>query len=219
MFTSAAVTMTLALVPCKHPASTGAVARSRSPRNDADRCYYGSVDAEGNVVEVETAKRMQSPIQTPHPSLTALNVVDVQFECFSRGRFSDIEAAFAFVSPQIIQQYSLDFARFRQILEKPGFEGIIGCTSWSVMGTSSPSDDVVFVKLKLLPKPIPGCVRISGISDQGGISWPAFYTWQLVRQKTEPFVDCWMLEQMSPEPPPIDVDVRDDTPLVAPAEK
>ena len=42
------------------------------------------------------------------------------------------------------------------------------------MGTSQPSEDVAVLTLRVLLKPIPGCVRTSGVAEQGGITWPAF---------------------------------------------
>ena len=68
-------------------------------------------------------------------------------------------------------------------------------------------------ELRVLPKPFAGCMRFSGLADQGGITWPSFYKWELRRQDAEPHAGCWMLEQMSPRRPPIDVDLEDEPSL------
>ena len=58
------------------------------------------------------------------------------------------------------------------------------------------SDDEAAVRLRVLPRPIPGCVKLSGMADQDGITWPAFYSWQMRRQAGGEFDGCWMLYQM-----------------------
>ena len=47
-------------------------------------------------------------------------------------------------------------------------------TGHKVLDTSQPSEDVAVLTLRVLLKPIPGCVRTSGVAEQGGITWPAF---------------------------------------------
>ena len=71
------------------------------------------------------------------------------------------------------------------------------------------------VRLRVLPRPIPGCVKLSGMADQDGITWPAFYSWQMRRQAGGEFDGCWMLYQMQQAPPPIDVESDGGTPRVA----
>ena len=65
--------------------------------------------------------------------------------------------------------------------------------------------------MTVMLEPVPGCMRTAGVADQQGITWPAFYKWEMRR------VDgSWMLEQMTPEPPPIDVPAEPvGTPLLA----
>ena len=74
---------------------------------------------------------------------------------------------------------------------------------------SSPQDTAT-AKLTVLPAPIPGCVRTSGVADQGGITWPTHFEWILKKQAD----GCWMLDTMNSEPPPMG-DVADAEPLLA----
>ena len=174
---------------------------------DADRCYYGDVDENGDLVKVEK-KKQRGPALKPSPELSALEVAEEQLQLLSAGSYSDIEDAFAFVSPKIIELNKMDAAKFREVLESPVFDGLIGCNSWNV---TMASDDVsyevaseegyVAFELRVLPKPFAGCMRFSGLADQGGITWPSFYKWELRRQDAEPHAGCWMLEQMSPVAP------------------
>ena len=53
----------------------------------------------------------------------------------------------------------------------------------------------------MLPKPIPGCVRTSGLAGQQGITWPTYFKWELRNVDGK-----WMVDQMVPEQPPIDVE-------------
>ena len=151
----------------------------------------------------------------PSPSLTPAEVVDAQFQSFSRDCMQGVEDAFQFVSPTIIEQYSMDAAKFKQILSGLQFEGILGCYSWNVTSTNEPSDDRIVMNLRVLPKPITGCVKSSGVAGQDGITWPSFYEWELVRASEGEYADCWMLEQLRPRRPPIDVASEDGTPRVA----
>merc|ERR1712048_875802 len=65
-----------------------------------------------------------------------------------------------------------------------------------------PSEDTAIVGVRILPKPITGCVRRSGVAGQGGLTWPAFYRWQLGRRPAgSELAGCWMLEQMIPISP------------------
>jgi len=169
-------------------------------RMDSDRCYYGDVDANGMPVVLE--KKQRGPSLKPSPDLGPAEVVAEQFGAFSSGTLSDLEDAFAFVSPKIKKQHNVDVQAFRKILEGIRLNGIIGCTSWEVMGEPLyPSEETAEVGVKIIPKPLAGCVRISGVGDQGGITWPAYYKWQLGRPVSGPLAGCWLLEQMIPVSP------------------
>lgn len=187
-----------------------------SVRLDEDRCYYGKLDADGNVLledEVEVLDRVEPP--TPSPLLSVEDVVNAQFQALSYGDRKGILAAHAFVSPTIVQEMGVDAERFEAILGGIAFEGLIGCASWTITGTNTLSDDEAAVRLRVLPRPIPGCVKLSGMADQDGITWPAFYSWQMRRQAGGEFDGCWMLYQMQQAPPPIDVESDGGTPRVA----
>jgi len=192
-------------------------ARTRPIRLDEDRCYYGAIDSDGNVLD-DDIKADAAPAVVPDPSLSPSEVVDAQFKALSRGG-PGLAEAFAFVSPKIIEQYSIDLQRYREILNGYAFEGLIGCSSWTVLNSLSPTDDRAVLSLRVLPRPIPGCVKTSGVADQGGITWPSHYVWTLCRETDEPFSGCWMVEQMAPKrAPPIDVDANESVPpRVAPA--
>ena len=183
--------------------------RTSPVRMDSDRCYYGNVDADGEVVKMKEARAKRTVVQ-PSPSLSPTDVVDAQFAALAEGSEAALRDAFAFVSPTVVEKYGMDMAKFRSILEGAAFEGLIGCDSWTVKKISEPSDEVAVVTLRVLPKPIPGCVRTSGLAGQQGITWPSFYSWQLGRQPAgSPFAGCWMLDNMAPERPPIDVDAAE----------
>ena len=137
------------------------------------------------------------------------------FQALSYGDRKGILAAHAFVSPTIVQDMGVDAERFEAILGGIAFEGLIGCASWTITGTNTLSDDEAAVRLRVLPRPIPGCVKLSGMADQDGITWPAFYSWQMRRQAGGEFDGCWMLYQMQQAPPPIDVESDGGTPRVA----
>ena len=49
-------------------------------------------------------------------------------------------------------------------------------------------------------------------NKSGGVAFQA-----MRKQAAEPYADCWMLEQMLPNPPPIEVESADATPRVAQA--
>ena len=144
----------------------------------------------------------------PAPSLTPLEVVDEQLRALSSGLFADIEHAFEFVSPKIIEHNRMDAARFKQILESATFDGIVECVSWEVTDTVANDDTHLAVTLKVTPKPMPiGCTcfrcrQTGGLSDLGDL--PLYFKWELRRQTAEPYVGCWMLEQMSPAQRPVD---------------
>jgi hypothetical protein len=55
----------------------------------------------------------------------------------------------------------------------------------------------------------PNLCATQPVSRQG-ITWPTFYKWELRKQKD----GCWMIENMTPEPPPIDTVATDATPLL-----
>jgi hypothetical protein len=151
----------------------------------------------------------------PSPSNSAQEVVDAQFRAFSRDYDSrSIGDAFAHLSPDIISKHNLDESKFKQILKGKQMDGILGCAEWEVFEVSSPSDERRDVKVKMLPKPIAGCVKTSGVAGQGGITWPHYYKWEMRKMAEGPRAGCWMLEQMVPQAPPniidaaIDVEVR-----------
>ena len=57
--------------------------------------------------------------------------------------------------------------KFRQILKSAAFDGLVGLADWTILETTTPGDDdLAIVRLRVLPKPIPGCVRTSGMADQ-----------------------------------------------------
>lgn len=169
---------------------------------DSDRCYYGDLDADGNVLSGRK-ERKERQILEPSPSNTPRQVIDAQFLALSRDYDSrSMEDAFAHVSPKIVNQHNLDAAKFKAILSGPKMDGIIGCDSWEVLSESSPSDDKMIMSLKIIPKPIPGCVKTSGLAGQGGITWPMFYDWELGKVTEGPLEGCWMLEQMIPKASP-----------------
>ena len=180
---------------------------------DEDRCYYGYVDADGSTSKADPSKKRTGPVPTPDPSLSPADMVNAQFQMLSE---SAVEDAYAFLDPGIIEKYSMDVKKFRSILKGPSFDGLIGCAEWTITSESAPDENVAVIKLRVLPKPIPGCVRTSGMADQGGITWPTNYKWQLRKQPATAEVSpgCWMLEQMFPDAPPIDVEGQDGTPLI-----
>jgi hypothetical protein len=140
-------------------------------------------------------------------------MVNAQFQMLSEGA---VDAAYAFVSPVIVEQYNMDAKKFRRILSKGTFEGLIGCSDWTITETSTPDDDVAVVKLRVVMKPFTGCVRILGVAEQGGITWPMNYKWVLRKQAetAEANPGCWLLEQMFLDRPPIDVEGQDGTLLL-----
>ena len=176
--------------------------RSPLPLRDADRCYYGGIDENG--VPTAAKKNNRGAALKPSPSLTPLEVIEEQFSAFSSGSFSDVEDAFAFVSPQIKEKYSLDAEKFGGILKGTGYEALLGCAKWDVLDTHSPDENTIIVKMRVLPKPIPGCMRFSGVADQGGITWPFYYRWEMSRPTAGAMADCWVLDQMFPEAPPME---------------
>ena len=120
--------------------------RAKSARCDADRCYYGAIDEEGNVVK--GPREASAPIPKPSPSLSPLEVVDAQLEALSRDWRGDSGAsAFAFLSPGIVAQYGLDLPRYKQILQGYQFDGLLGCAEWKVLRTESPTDERMVVHL------------------------------------------------------------------------
>jgi len=88
-----------------------------------------------------------------------------------------------------------------------------------VLAATEPSDDVTVVSLRVLPKPVAGCVRTSGVAGQQGITWPAQYKWVLGRVPSDAaeHAGCWMLDNMIPEAPPIDVRVSEGVAKVSQA--
>jgi hypothetical protein len=155
----------------------------------------------------------------PHPSLSPLEVVDAQFEALAMGSYAGVEDAYQFLSPQMVAQHGVDLKKFKAVLQSAAFEGLIGVAEWKVLGTSEPSDDVASISLRVLPKPVPGCVRTSGVAAQGGITWPTHYKWILSRQPADAaeHAGCWMLDNMMPDAPPIDVRSREGAEQVAQA--
>lgn len=207
--------LTMNAVPHAPRASTGPQAvRVGAARCDADRCYYGAVGEDGAILG-SVQKVATGPAPKPSPTLSPADVADAQFTALSRGSFAGIEEAHAFVSPQVIEEHEMDIPKFRRILESDAFEGLIGCSSWTVLSISQPSDDVAAVELRVLPKPIPGCVRTSGVAGQAGITWPTYYKFIFHKQAAAPFANCWMLDNMAPTAPPIDVEAADGTPQLS----
>ena len=50
-------------------------------------------------------------------------------------------------------------------------EGIIGCSEWKVFAEPLyPSEDRAIVGVRILPKPVPGCVRPTPAASYLGIS-------------------------------------------------
>ena len=198
--------------------------RARAPRVvlDADRCYYGRVDEDGAVLR-GSADVDTGPSVSPSPSLSPAEVVTAQFKGLARGiaqnrdGVTGLDDAFQFLAPSIVEQYSLDLAKYRSIMEGIRFEGLIGSSDMEVLGTEMITDDKAVVSLRVLPKPIAGCVRMSGVADQSGITWWTQYSWHLLRQDIGPLAGCWTVEQMFPAPSTIDTEAEDATPLVAQA--
>jgi hypothetical protein len=183
---------------CALKKAIAAVVHSAPEDMDSDdRCYYGDVDANGMLMRKE--KKQRRVALEPSPDLLPQQVVAEQFEAFSSGTSRDLEEAFAFVSPKIKEQHGVNVTIFRKILSGTGMDGIIGCAEYQVMGEPQfTSEDTAIVGVRILPKPLEGCVRVSGVADQSGITWPAFYKWQLGRQPAgSKLAGCWMLEQMS----------------------
>ena len=155
------------------------------------------------------------------PFLLSSQVVEAQFKALSRGAVqnrggvSGVADAFDFVSPAIVEQYELDLARYQSILAGPAFDGLVGCGKMEVVKTESVSEEKTVVTLRVLPKPVTGCVRMSGIADQSGITWWTYYSWHLARQQDGPLKGCWMVDQMFPAPPPVDTTARDGTAQIA----
>ena len=167
--------------------------------------------------------------RTDHRFLITQDVVGEQFRALER---EDVSHAYKFVHESIKEQYSLDVDRYEQIFKGAAYDGLLGCASrtvhksnfapdftarfahrsWKVTALSpSPiDDDRTVASMTVLPKPVPGCVRVAGVAGQQGITWPTFYKWEL-RKQTD---GCWMIENMTPEPPPIDTVATDATPLL-----
>ena len=186
--------------------------RRVAPLRDADRCYYGDIDEDG-VVVVDRAKKSGWRIEKrgPSPALSALEAVEQQFVALSS---QDLEHAHSFLSPEVVEQYSMDQERFKSVLKGAQFDGLIGMSSWKVTAMNpGVDDDQMVADMTVLPKPVPGCVKISGLAGQQGITWPTFFKWKLKRQSSGPLSGCWTLDEMVPQPPPIDV--PKDTPLLA----
>jgi hypothetical protein len=148
------------------------------------------------------SSRMRQPILLlqPSPALTPRQVAEAQFEALSR---SDAAGAFEFVSPTNGKREA-GLESFEAILRGVFFEPLLGCTSWKVCSEESLSDDAWACSVSILPAPVPGCIKMAPL--------PVRFRWTLARQLEAPFAGCWMLEQMAPERPPIDVDVQDATP-------
>lgn len=185
------------------PLSADRVLREDARENAVQPDGHYSTDKDGHMAELNTPAKKSRRVSAlkPSPSLTPLEVVEEQFQALSSGSFSDIEDAFAFVSPKIIEVNKMDATKFQQILESATFDGIIGCPSWNVTATETFDDDHMAVTLKILPAPMPiGCqcfrCTVSGLSDIADM--PCYFKWELRRRTTEPYLGCWMLEQMSP---------------------
>lgn len=180
---------------------------------DEDRCYYGKLDANGQLKEVEVLDRVEPP--PPSPSLSIADVVNAQFQQLSYGDKEGVRAAHAFLAPRIVETVGIDAERFEAVLGEPAFDGIIGCAEWEILDTNQVSDDAATVRMRILPRPVPGCVKLSGLADQDGITWPAFYNWQMRREVEGPLTGCWMLDQFQQARPPINVQSNEGTKSVA----
>ena len=109
---------------------------------DEDRCYYGEVGEDGSVLVGTKPTQERGPLRPPGPDLGPLDVIEQQFRAFED---EDVERAFSFVSPKIVERYSLDVDRFRGILSGASFEGVVGCASRagrSAGGASTPRREV-----------------------------------------------------------------------------
>ena len=154
-------------------APTKAVHKLRvPPRRDEDRCFYGEVGVDGSVVaDVAQPRADTIPPKPPSPELSPLDVVGEQFRALER---EDVSHAYKFVHESIKEQYSLDVDRYEQIFKGAAYDGLLGCASWKVTALSpSPiDDDRTVASMTVLPKPVPGCVRVAGVAGQQGITWP-----------------------------------------------
>ena len=153
--------------------------------------------------------RHRGASRTNHRFIITQDVVGEQFRALER---EDVSHAYKFVHESIKEQYSLDVDRYEQIFKGAAYDGLLGCASWKVtaLAPSPIDDDRTVASMTVLPKPVPGCVRVAGVAGQQGITWPTFYKWEL-RKQTD---GCWMIENMTPEPPPIDTVATDATPLL-----
>lgn len=111
--------------------------------------------------------------------------------------------AFEFVSPTNGKREA-GLQSFEGILRGIFFEALLGCSGWTVLSEERLSDNAWACSVSILPAPAPGCINMAPM--------PLRYRWTLARQLEAPFAGCWMLEQMAPETPPIDVDAQDATP-------
>jgi hypothetical protein len=154
----------------------------------------------GSMPAVQSSRTPQPILLQPSPAFTPRQVAEAQFEALSR---SDIAGAFEFVSPTNGKREA-GLESFEAILRGVFFEPLLGCTSWRLVSEESLSDDAWACSVSILPAAVPGCISMAPL--------PVRFRWTLARQLETPFAGCWMLEQMAPERPPIDVDVQDATP-------
>ena len=142
------------------------------------------------------------------PELTPLQVITAQLSALQRGA-EGIADAFTHVSPTNGKRDGEDaMERFEAILRNIYFESLLQCTRFDVFDTAELSDECFVASVRVVPAPVPGCVAMAHM--------PVFYRFQLSRQTTAPYTGCWMLEQMSPERPPIEADCLSDAPPVLP---
>ena len=152
-------------------------------------------------VVVQSRARQPAVLLQPSPSLSPRQVAEAQLEALAR---SDAAGAFEFVSPTNGKREA-GLESFEAILRGVFFEALLGCVSWTVVSEENLSDDAWACSVSILPAPTPGCINMAPL--------PVRYRWSLARQAAEaPFAGCWMLEQMAPERPPIDIDAQDATP-------
>jgi hypothetical protein len=169
------------------------------------------VDESGEVIQGSKPKKIRKgPAPTPSPALSPQEVVEAQFESFSFGTFAGVEEAHVFLSRKVVEEKGIDVKKFRKVMEGSSFDGIVGCAEYTVLSTTYDNDrkDIAYVTLRVLSKPIPGCVRVTGVADQQGISWPAYYKWTLERVPDDATENagCWMLLDMGPSTPPVEVE-------------
>ena len=185
-----------AFVPRPLPSHTAALTRRSGaitmPTNvDADG---NVVDGPGDVEEDRLRPRPRKP-----GSMAPRETADAHLYCLSMD-YEGLEDSYGFLTPSI-RAGGTTVESFRELLTGMRFEGLLGCAEWRVVDSEGRGPDVEVVSVRVLPKPVPGCVKTVRVANQGGVAWPAMYSWRLER------VDgVWYVAEITPERPPIDVD-------------